>query len=229
MIIQRPKPAYWLIGPPGSGKSHWVQERAKKTGARILRIHARVDRSFRDGRPLLFAMHRASEPTIVWIEGADVLTPEAQAFLRRIIETCSKHVEFILETRDETRISVPIRSRCISVYFTGPSYRTKIHQTLAAKLPVRVLNIINETHEEEHKWFERAKKDHVEAIIYAREKSLSPMKLIEYVIPLLPQDRRDLFRRGLGSGRSIWALLALACAERVVTPLATTRGPERVV
>lgn len=213
MIINRPKPAYWLIGPPGSGKSHWIYERAKKTGARILRIHARVDRSFRDGRPLLFAMHRASEPTIVWIEGADVLTPEAQAFLRRIIETCSKHVEFVLETRDETRISVPIRSRCVSVYFQDVSYRQQQYKNKLITLPLKIVSSIRNAEAAEENWLDDAKKDYVRAIIKAREQSLNPAALLEKVLNTLPVERRDIYRRAWGSGRSIWALLALACCD----------------
>lgn len=211
------KPAYWLIGPPGSGKSHWVQERAKKTGSRILRIHARVDRSFRDGRPLLFSMHRSAENTIVWIEGADVLTPEAQAFLRRIIETCSQNVEFVLETRDETRISAPIRSRCVTIYFGDQSYRKKHFNSIRSKLPVRVIQRLETAEEEERKWLENeAKKDHVAAIIKAREQSLNPAVLLQQVLEFIPQERKDLFKKALGSGRSSWALLALACTEMCV-------------
>lgn len=213
MIINRPKPAYWLIGPPGSGKSNWIYERAKKTGARILRIHARVDRSFRDGRPLLFAMHRASEPTIVWIEGADVLTPEAQAFLRRIIETCSKHVEFILETRDETRISVPIRSRCVTVYFTDKSHRQDEYKEQLSNLPARIINVIKNTHLQEEKWIEDASKDHVKAIIKARTQSLNPCVLLEKVLHRLDVSRQDIYKRAWGSGRSVWGILALASCE----------------
>lgn len=212
-MVNVPKPAFWLIGPPGSGKSHWVQERAKKTGARILRIHARVDRSFRDGRPLLFSMHRSAESTIVWIEGADVLTPEAQAFLRRIIETCSSNVEFILETRDETRISSPIRSRCVTIYFGDQSYRKKHFNSIRSKLPVRVLQRIEKAEQGEKVWLEEAKKDHVAAIIKAREESLNPAVLLQQVMEHLPRERRDTFKKALGSGRSSWALLALACTE----------------
>jgi DNA polymerase III delta prime subunit len=212
-MVGTPKPAYWLIGPPGSGKSHWVQERARKTGARILRIHARVDRSFRDGRPLLFSMHRSAENTIVWIEGADVLTPEAQAFLRRIIETCSNNVDFILETRDETRISAPIRSRCVTIYFGDQSYRRKHFNTIRNKLPVRVLQRIEKAEQAENVWLEEAKKDHIAAIIKAREESLNPVVLLQQVLNYLPVVRKDMFKKALGSGRSAWALLALACTE----------------
>jgi len=214
-----PKPAWWLVGPPGSGKSHWVQERAKKSGARILRIHARVDRSFRDGRPLLFAMHRASEPTIVWIEGADVLTPEAQAFLRRIIETCSKHVEFILETRDETRISAPIKSRCITIYFdlplTNKSWRSIQHDEQFAKLPKKVRDSILVTRDMEEKWLNEALADPIRGVQKARIQSLDPAILLEKVLQRLDPLKRDMYRRAWGTGRSIWALLALAVLDAV--------------
>ena len=217
--MQTPKPAWWLVGPPGSGKSHWVQERAKKSGARILRIHARVDRSFRDGRPLLFAMHRASEPTIVWIEGADVLTPEAQAFLRRIIETCSKHVEFILETRDETRISSPIKSRCITIYFDLPlankSWRSVQHDEQFTKLPKRVRDSILVTRDMEDKWLNEALADPIRGVQKARIQSLDPAILLEKVLQRLDPLKRDMYRRAWGTGRSIWALLALVVLDAV--------------
>ena len=217
--MQTPKPAWWLVGPPGSAKSHCVQERAKKSGARILRIHARVDRSFRDGRPLLFAMHRASEPTIVWIEGADVLTPEAQAFLRRIIETCSKHVEFILETRDETRISSPIKSRCITIYFDLPlankSWRSVQHDEQFTKLPKRVRDSILVTRDMEDKWLNEALADPIRGVQKARIQSLDPAILLEKVLQRLDPLKRDMYRRAWGTGRSIWALLALAVLDAV--------------
>ena len=216
MIINRPKPAYWLIGPAGSGKSHWVKERAKKMGARILRIHARVDRSFRDGRPLLFAMHKASEPTIVWIEGADVLTPEAQAFLRRIIETCSKHVEFVLETRDETRISSPIRSRCVSIFFDKQSFRKKHREDILPKLPKKIRDAVLHAHDMETTWFEKeGKRDPVRAVQKARELSLDPAVLLDKVLVYIEDKKRDLFMRAWGGGRSIWCLLALAYFDAV--------------
>jgi hypothetical protein len=49
----------------------------------------------------------------VWIEGADDLTPEAQAFLRRILETVSEPVQCILECRDQQKITPAIQSRCL--------------------------------------------------------------------------------------------------------------------
>ena len=72
----------------------------------------RKDRTLRDGRQKLHIWARRTEPAILWLEGADDLTPEAQAFLRRILETHASEVLFILECRDAGRLQEPIRSRC---------------------------------------------------------------------------------------------------------------------
>jgi DNA polymerase III delta prime subunit len=164
-------------------------------------------------------MHRASEPTIVWIEGADVLTPEAQAFLRRIIETCSKHVEFILETRDETRISSPIKSRCITIYFDLPlankSWRSVQYDEQFIKLPKRVRDSILVTRDMEDKWLNEALADPIRGVQKARIQSLDPAILLEKVLQRLDPLKRDMYRRAWGTGRSIWALLALAVLDAV--------------
>ena len=65
---------------------------------------------------------RRTEPAILWLEGADDLTPEAQAFLRRILETHAKEVLFVLECRDAGRLQEPIRSRCIIKRLFQPTW-----------------------------------------------------------------------------------------------------------
>ena len=103
----------WLVcGPPGSGKSTWIQNRAKTQGSKLIRHIVRTDRSLRQGRPLLFSQHRSAERTLIWLEGADTLTTDAQAFLRRILETVAPAVQCILECRDPQRITPAIQSRC---------------------------------------------------------------------------------------------------------------------
>jgi hypothetical protein len=76
----------------------------------------------RDGRQKLHIWARRTEPAILWLEGADDLTPEAQAFLRRILETHAKDVLFILECRDAGRLQEPIRSRCIIKRLYQPTW-----------------------------------------------------------------------------------------------------------
>jgi hypothetical protein len=72
----------------------------------------RKDRTLREGRQRLHLWGRRREPIVLWLEGADDLTPEAQAFLRRILETHAEEVQFVLECRDPGRLQEPIRSRC---------------------------------------------------------------------------------------------------------------------
>ena len=101
-----------LTGPPGCGKSYWIQKYAEEVRKQLFVCPCRKDRTLRDGRQKLHIWARRTEPAILWLEGADDLTPEAQAFLRRILETHASDVLFILECRDAGRLQEPIRSRC---------------------------------------------------------------------------------------------------------------------
>ena len=106
------KPAIILYGPPGSGKTTWIKLEAKNRNCRLFRWNVRNDRSLREGREVLHAQVRSQEKTLIWIEGADDLTQEAQAFLRRILDTRSPDIYCILEVRDPSKLSVPVLSRC---------------------------------------------------------------------------------------------------------------------
>jgi hypothetical protein len=111
-----------IVGPPGSGKSYWIQEFSKKTGRQLLVCPCRKDRTLRDGRQKLHVWAKRTELVILWLEGADDLTPEAQAFLRRILETHAPQVFFILECRDSGKLQEPIRSRCQIKSMSIPSW-----------------------------------------------------------------------------------------------------------
>jgi hypothetical protein len=111
-----------LTGPPGCGKSYWIQKYAEKMRKQLFVCPCRKDRTLRDGRQKLHIWARRTEPSILWLEGADDLTPEAQAFLRRILETHAKDVLFILECRDAGRLQEPIRSRCIIKRLYQPTW-----------------------------------------------------------------------------------------------------------
>ena len=106
------KPALILYGIPGSGKTTWIKQEAKARKYRLFRWNVRNDRSLREGREVLHAQVRSQEKTLIWIEGADDLTQEAQAFLRRILDTRSPDVMCILEVRDPSKLSAPVLSRC---------------------------------------------------------------------------------------------------------------------
>jgi DNA polymerase III delta prime subunit len=107
-----PQPAWLVYGPPGCGKTTWILSQVKAARKKLFHWNARTDRTLREGRENLHQQVRSQEPLFVWIEGADDLTPEAQAFLRRILETVSLPVQCILECRDPQRITPAIQSRC---------------------------------------------------------------------------------------------------------------------
>lgn len=111
-----------LTGSPGCGKSYWIQKYAEQMGKQLFVCPCRKDRTLRDGRQKLHIWARRTEPAILWLEGADDLTPEAQAFLRRILETHASDVLFILECRDAGRLQEPIRSRCRIKRIRPPSW-----------------------------------------------------------------------------------------------------------
>ena len=122
-----PQPAWLVYGPPGCGKTTWILSQAKQAKQKIYHWNARTDRTLREGRETLHRQVRSQEPLVVWIEGADDLTPEAQAFLRRILETVSAPVQCILECRDPQRITPAIQSRCEWKQCSSiQSYRKKI-------------------------------------------------------------------------------------------------------
>jgi len=120
-----------LTGPPGCGKSYWIQRYAEQVGKQLFICPCRKDRTLRDGRQKLHIWARRTEPSILWLEGADDVTPEAQAFLRRILETHAPVVLFILECRDACRLQEPIRSRCRIKRMNQPTL-TDIEQYLSS-------------------------------------------------------------------------------------------------
>ncbi len=112
LLPNKMKPALILYGIAGSGKTTWIKQEAKGRGCRLFRWNVRNDRSLREGREVLHSQVRSQEKTLIWIEGADDLTQEAQAFLRRILDTRSPEVVCILEVRDPSKLSSPVLSRC---------------------------------------------------------------------------------------------------------------------
>jgi hypothetical protein len=135
MAKQAWKGALLISGEPGTGKTRWIREEAALAKAKLFRWNARTDRSLREGREILHQQVRSKERLFVWIEGADDLTQEAQAFLRRILETAAPNVTCTLEVRELWKLSPPILSRCTVVTMRSEqSYRTARNQTLAAHM-----------------------------------------------------------------------------------------------
>jgi hypothetical protein len=109
-----------LVGPSGVGKSHLVEELAKQNKLILYSYNCRRDKTLREGRNKLINWVFLKEPCVVWLEGADDLTIEAQSFLRRSLETYSRNVILILEVRDTAFLADPLRSRCRTIIIERP-------------------------------------------------------------------------------------------------------------
>jgi hypothetical protein len=122
----------FVVGPPSSGKSYYIKQLAAKESRVLLRCPCRKDRTLREQRAAIHEWALRAEPTLLWIEGADDLTPEAQSFLRRILETYAPSVRFCLEAQTLESIQEPILSRCEVIRLKPPT-----RDTLIAKMGTR--------------------------------------------------------------------------------------------
>jgi hypothetical protein len=191
-----PQPAWLLYGPPGCGKTTWILSHVRAARTRLYHWNARTDRSLREGRETLHQQVRSQEPLFVWIEGADDLTSEAQAFLRRILETVSPAVQCILECRDPQRITPAIQSRC--EWKQCPT-RTSFRQLQSAQSP--------QSPQSEHTTLTQS--------FMAAENPTEEIKLI-LSTPRWPDALLAL--RSIGGGSSAWAhVYALRTASSAVT------------
>jgi hypothetical protein len=208
----------WLVsGPSGSGKSTWIRNRAEERGARLLRHAVRTDRSLRQGRQYLFSQHRSKEPTLIWLEGADTLTTDAQAFLRRILETAAPNVEFALEVRDETTMNPPLLSRCQRIVMPNISFRKRDAIASLEKRGYAELRKVRTTMEQRMElWTPGESVQSVcESIQQARSQGLLPEILLRNLLRTSPPDEQvNMFCR-LGDGASPWILLTHVALQRV--------------
>lgn len=110
-----------VAGGAGCGKSCAL--RLLLTGHVGLWFRCSTDPSLRENRDRIkdAARRRGPVGTTNWIvlEHADLLLADAQAFLRRVIETAVGSTRFVLEVRDLGAVSEPLLSR--TVLFNIPS------------------------------------------------------------------------------------------------------------
>ena len=135
----------FIIGQEGCGKSTYIEQLAKKEKRVLLRCPCRKDRTLREQRSRIHEWALRAEPTLLWLEGTDDLTPEAQSFLRRILETYAPNVRFCLEGRTLSSIQEPILSRCDILRI---QYSFKLHpklNTLTESTKNEIINVLNIT------------------------------------------------------------------------------------
>ena len=200
MSRQTWKGSLLISGEPGTGKTQWIQDEAKAAKAKLFRWNARVDRSLREGREVLHRQVRSKERLFVWIEGADDLTQEAQAFLRRILETSASNVTCCLEVREIWKMSPPILSRCSIVSMRAEtSYRILRNKHLAEHLQLIPSN--SQAQLRIPTWKE---------IPALREKGEDPYAIIDAIVKtygIRMREVQDCIRQ-IGAGSSPWIQLS---------------------
>jgi hypothetical protein len=115
-LLTKPDPPNVILtGPAGIGKSCALRLALGSTITVWLR--ASQDPTLRENRERIkaAARRRVEAGTVNWLilEHADALHTDAQAFLRRIMETSLGSSRFVLEVRDVAAIAEPLLSRCI--------------------------------------------------------------------------------------------------------------------
>lgn len=115
MITKPDAPHLLLVGGAGTGKSCAI--RLILQDSISLWLRCTQDSNLRDNRELIkrIAQLHAESGTLNWIvlEHADALHADAQAFLRRILETTTGSTRFLLEVRSASPITEPILSRTV--------------------------------------------------------------------------------------------------------------------
>jgi len=203
------KGALLISGEPGTGKTRWIREEAALMRAKLFRWNARVDRSLREGREILHQQVRSKERLFVWIEGADDLTQEAQAFLRRILETAAPNVTCALEVRELWKLSPPILSRCTVVSMRSEqSYRVLRNASIAAHMGISIPSKLG------------AQLPAWQDVPQLRRDGEDPYQIIDQILKTYGPENRLVQEciRAIGSGSSPWIqisqfLLKVARAE----------------
>lgn len=193
------KNSFLVSGEPGVGKSFYIKQEAKNKNAKLFRWNVRIDRSLREGREILHQQVRSKELLYVWIEGADDLTQEAQAFLRRILETSSSSVTSMLEVREPWKLSPPILSRCIPITINSKhSFRYQKNLAIANKC-----NLISETP------INNISDITLKDIIFFRKNAYDPIKIIYSLANHYNWDYNSTeIIKKIGSGYSPWIQLS---------------------
>lgn len=198
------KNAYIVSGDHGAGKSFFIRQEARAKKAKLFRWNVRIDRSLREGREILHQQVRSKEPLIVWIEGADDLTQEAQAFLRRILETSSQSVISMLEVREPWKMSPPILSRCIPIYINSSSYRYNKNYQVAKQLKL----IIDERPINIHSI-------NIQDILEFRKKGYDPINIIHSIFKNNYNSDLLTILKNIGKGFSPWIQLAYYVQKQI--------------
>ena len=124
-------PHLLLYGKAGTGKTTLAKIITKNIDCDYLYINASDENNVDNVRTKIknFASSVGFKSLkVIILDEADFLTPNAQAALRNLMETFSKHTRFILTCNYVERIIDPIQSRCQSYKVEPPSKKEVAQQ-----------------------------------------------------------------------------------------------------
>ena len=116
-------PHLLLFGKAGTGKTTLAKLLVKNINCDYLYINASDERKLemvRDKVKNFASTIGFSDLKVIILDECDYITPNAQAALRNLMETFSKHCRFILTCNFVERIIDPIQSRCQSFQIIPP-------------------------------------------------------------------------------------------------------------
>jgi replication factor C small subunit len=103
---------FLFCGPPGSGKTTLAYVLANRYDVPIHETNASDERGIGYVRDEIKRLTRIRGQSIILLDEADNLTPDAQGALRRIMENPKTEAHFVLTGNDGWKILEPIKSRC---------------------------------------------------------------------------------------------------------------------
>ena len=130
-------PHLLLYGRAGTGKTTLAKIITKNIDCDYLYVNASDENKIDDVRNKIKTFAASvgfKDLKVVILDECDYLTPNAQAALRNLMETFSKHCRFILTCNYVERIIDPIQSRCQPYKIVPPSRKD------VAKQMVHILN-----------------------------------------------------------------------------------------
>lgn len=127
-------PHFIFYGPPGNGKTSTILAFAHELygdtfNYNVLQLNASINKGIESVRNIIknFIKNKAMKNekninyTMIILDEADALTIDAQSSLRKIIEDYSETTKFCIICNYISKISYPIISRCLPIYFKSLS------------------------------------------------------------------------------------------------------------
>ena len=140
---------------------------------------------------------------IIILDECDYITPNAQAALRNLMETLSKHCRFILTCNFVERIIDPIQSRCQSFQIVPPSKKevaVHLHNILteeevACKMD-DVVSLVNAGYPDIRRVINSAQRQVVDGMLVIDEQALMENDYKLTLIEILKNDnKKDAFKK----------------------------------